>query len=69
MTGDVAEAVLTDTSGRGLPVETALAPSIPAGIDDEGCTGIHFAKVVDAEAMKEIEMTDWGRIVAMKVTG
>lgn len=69
MAGAVSEAVFTDTSCEELTLEYALALNIPAGIDDEGCTGIHLAKVVDAEAMKEIKMTDWARIIAMKVTG
>ncbi|KAK8058394.1 hypothetical protein PG994_008842 [Apiospora phragmitis] len=50
-------AVLTDASCEELTAEDTLALDIPTGRDDEGYAGIHLAKMVDAEAMKEIQMT------------
>ena len=54
----VVEVVLPDASPGGMVMGNALELDILAGIGDEGCTGMHLASMVDAEATKDIEMTD-----------
>lgn len=57
----VLEAVLTGTSREEMAVEDALALDILAEIGND--EGIHLARVVDADARKDIETTDLTRIV------